>query len=132
MKSNFKGRFRRKKLSLDNPKELIEVEKNIYQEFLRKGKSDIPKEKYIDCKHLENIFTTQTYYQAMKDLSDKEKIILYYCFYENKQLNEVSETIKCSKDEVVKLKKQAIQHFKENIEKYQKLYFKKNGGVYCE
>ena len=106
----------KKKLSLDNIEDKLEIEKELYQEFLRTKK----KIQFVDYKHFENIFTNETYYKSLKALTNLEKQTLYLFTYENKTLNEICKILKKSKTEVIKIKTSAILHFKENIEKYKK------------
>ena len=115
---------RKKILSFNDTKDNIEIEKEIYQQFLRNKITDT---KDITANNFENIFTTEIYYKSMKNLPVLEKQILYLYFYDNKTLNEICKILKRSKSENVKLKSLAISHFKENVENYKKLYSKKNG-----
>ena len=130
MKSSFRKKFIPKIISLNTKDVEKMLDRKTYEEFLRKQKIDINTKTFIDSKHFENIFTNKIYYNAMKRLSSFEKEILYLYYYEYKSLNEVCKILKCSKDIIIKIKHQAIQHFINNVKKYQKQKFKKNGGVY--
>ena len=132
MKSSFRNKFIPKIISLNTKDVEKMLDRKTYEEFLRKQKLDINTKTFIDSKHFENIFTNKIYYNAMKRLSSFEKEILYLYYYEYKSLNEVCKILKCSKDIIIKIKHQAIQHFINNVKKYQKQKFKKNGGVYNE
>ena len=132
MKSSFRKKFIPKIISLNTKDVEKMLDRKTYEEFLRKQKLDINTKTFIDSKHFENIFTNKIYYNAMKRLSSFEKEILYLYYYEYKSLNEVCKILKCSKDIIIKIKHQAIQHFINNVKKYQKQKFKKNGGVYNE
>lgn len=132
MKSSFRKKFIPKIISLNTKDVEKMLDRKTYEEFLRKQKLDINTKTFIDSKHFENIFTNKIYYNAMKRLPSFEKKILYLYYYEYKSLNEVCKILKCSKDIIIKIKHQAIQHFINNVKKYQKQKFKKNGGVYNE
>lgn len=109
----FNPKFK-KKLSFDNANDKLEIEKELYQQSMREKNI----EKCVDRNHLENIFTNEIYYKAMKDIPKIEKQILYFCIYDSKPLNEICKILKISKTEIIKLKSLAIKHFKENVEKY--------------
>lgn len=103
----------KKKLSFDNANDNLEIEKELYQQSMREKTA----EKFVDKNHLENIFTNEIYYKAMKDIPKIEKQILYFCIYDSKPLDEVCKILKMSKIEIIKLKSLAMKHFKENVEK---------------
>ena len=105
-----------------------QIEKQNYEEYLRKEKEDSKEKSYVDYEHFENIFTNEIYYKAMKELTEDKKQILYLYCYEYRTFNEICKILKKSKNEIIQLKQQAISDLKNNVEKYQKIYFKKNGG----
>lgn len=115
---------RKKILSINDTKDYLEIEKELYQQFLRDSKINT---KNISLNNFENIFTNEIYYKSMKSLPILEKQILYLYFYDGKNLSEICKILKKSKTEIVKLKALAICHFKENVTKYKKFYSKKNG-----
>lgn len=114
----------KKILSINSTKDCPKIEKELYQQFLRKQEI---KTKNISAKNFENIFTTEIYYKAMKNLPALEKQILYLYFYDNKTLNEICKILKKPKSEIIKLKSFAISQFKQNATSYKKQYSKKNG-----
>ncbi len=69
----------------------------------------------VSINHLENIFTDETYYSAMKLVPLLERKILYLSYIENCRLNEICKRLKLQKNEVIKLRSKAIQHFKINL-----------------
>lgn len=71
----------------------------------------------LDAKHLEKAFTNKKYYLAMLNVPKKEKEVLYYIVVQNYSLNKTSKIMNLSKTEILRLKKQAIEHFKENLKK---------------
>lgn len=64
----------------------------------------------------ENAFTNPKYYKAMKKVPLKEKQVLYLTAVEELTIKEVSDILKTSESNVKKLKRKAIEHFKENLE----------------
>ena len=66
----------KKFLSLNNYKDIKEIDKESYQRFLRKQYTFEHIKKNIDMKHLEDIFTNKIYYNAMKNISILEKQVL--------------------------------------------------------
>lgn len=113
----------KKKLSFNNLKDNKEIERELYQKFLRTKEET---EKYVDSEHLENVFTNEIYYRAMKEIPKIEKQILYLSVYEYKTLNEICKTLKKTKREVKDLRENAVKHFRENIQKYEKKSYKKS------
>lgn len=69
----------------------------------------------VNINHLENIFTNETYYSAMKLVPLLERKVLYLSCIENCKLNEICKRLKLQKNEVIKLRAKAIQHFKVNL-----------------
>lgn len=116
----------KKKLSFNNLKDNKEIERELYQKFLRTKEET---EKYVDSEHLENVFTNEIYYRAMKEIPKIEKQILYLSVYEYKTLNEICKTLKKTKREVKDLREKAVKHFRENIQKYEKNHTKKAGDL---
>ena len=70
----------------------------------------------VDINHLENIFTDETYYLAMKIVPLLERKVLYLSFVENIRLNDICRRLKLSKNEVIKLRSKGIHHFKHNLD----------------
>ncbi len=81
----------------------------------------------VNINHLENVFTNETYYSAMKLVPLLERKILYLSYIENCKLNEVCKRLKLQKNEVIKLRTKGIQHFKSNLNTLYKAESK--GGV---
>lgn len=125
MKKKRRNYTKAKNLSFNNPKDKLELDKISYQNYQRKQYTN---EELIDINHLENAFHNEIYYRAMKEIPLPEKRVLYLVILEASDLESVCKTLKVSKSEVVRIKANGIKHFKENIEKYTKMYPKKNGG----
>ncbi len=71
----------------------------------------------VDAEHLENAFEDKQYYKAMKQVPIIQKRILYLvevCGYSYKQ---VARMLNIKVKKVIKLKKQAIRNFRENLKK---------------
>lgn len=83
----------------------------------------------VNINHLENIFTNETYYLAMKIVSLIEKKILYLSFVENNRLNDICKKLKLQRNEVITLRNKGITHFKNNLRTlYKAENIKNNGG----
>lgn len=87
------------------------LESNYYQKSMENA--DIAD---VNINHLENIFTNETYYLAMKIVPLIERKVLYLSYIENLRLNNVCKRLKLSKNEVIKLRTKGINHFKHNLE----------------
>ena len=87
------------------------LESNYYQKSMENA--DIAD---VNINHLENIFTNETYYLAMKIVSLIERKVLYLSYIENLRLYDICKRLKLSKNEVIKLRTKGINHFKHNLE----------------
>ena len=67
--------------------------------------------------HLEDILTNDNYKKALKNLKYEEKQILYYLAVEEYSVKELSKKLNLSKRKIRKIKKNAIEHFKTNLDK---------------
>lgn len=87
------------------------LESNYYQKSMENA--DIAD---VNINHLENIFTNETYYLAMKIVPLIERKVLYLSYIENLRLNDICKRLKLSKNEIIKLRTKGINHFKHNLE----------------
>ena len=87
------------------------LEKNYYRTSMEKADTSD-----MNINHLENIFSNETYYLAMKIVPLIERKVLYLSYIENLRLNDVCKRLKLSKNEVIKLRTKGINHFKHNLE----------------
>lgn len=87
------------------------LEKNYYRTSMEKADTSD-----VNINHLENIFSNETYYLAMKIVPLIERKVLYLSCIENLRLNDVCKRLKLSKNEVIKLRTKGINHFKHNLE----------------
>lgn len=99
------------------------IQENFYQAQMEKA-NDID----VDINHLENIFTNETYYAAMKIVPLLERKVLYLSYIENVRLNDICRRLKLQKKEVITLRNKAITHFKNNLNTLYKTEKLKNGG----
>ena len=76
--------------------------------------------------HLEEILTNDKYKQALKNLKYEDKQILYYLAVEEYSVKELSKKLNLSKRKIRKIKKNAIEHFKTNLDKIRKSSKSKN------
>ena len=70
----------------------------------------------VNINHLENIFTNETYYLAMKIVPLLERKVLYLSFIENLRLNDICKRLKIQKKQVISLRNKGINHFKHNLD----------------
>ena len=82
----------------------------------------------VSINHLENIFTNETYYLAMKIVPLLERKVLYLSYIENCKLNDICKRLKLQKKEVILLRNKGIAHFKHNLELLYKANRLKKGG----
>ena len=83
----------------------------------------------VDINHLENIFTNETFYSAMKIVPLLERKVLYLSYIENIKLNDICKRLKLQKKQVISLRNKAIIHFKNNlITLYKTKKLKNDGG----
>ena len=82
----------------------------------------------VTINHLENIFTNETYYLAMKIVPLLERKVLYLSYIENIRLNDICRRLKLQKKEVILLRNKGINHFKHNLALLYKANKVKKGG----
>lgn len=82
----------------------------------------------VDINHLENIFTDETYYLAMKMIPLLERKVLYLAYLENVRLNDICRRLKLERKEVIYLRNKAIKHFKNNLATLYRVKKLKRGG----
>ena len=99
------------------------IEDNYYQ----KSMQDVDNAD-VSINHLENIFTNETYYLAMKIVPLLERKVLYLSYIENCRLNDICRKLKLGKNEVIALRNKGINHFKHNLELLYKADRLKKGG----
>ena len=124
MKSQRKSKEYTKDIQLPNEEIKKLLAENYYQKSMQKI-NDFD----VTINHLENIFTDEAYYLAMKIVPLLERKVLYLSYVENLRLNDICKRLKLQKKEVISLKNKGIVHFKNNlaiITKAQKI--KKKGG----
>ena len=69
----------------------------------------------VTINHLENVFTDETYYLAMKVVPLLERKVLYLSYVENLRLNDICKRLKLQKKEIISLRNKGIVHFKNNL-----------------
>lgn len=96
---------------IDNETVIQMIEDNYYKKSMQNiDNAD------VNINHLENIFTNETYYLAMKIVPLLERKVLYLSYIENCRLNDICKRLKLEKNEVISLRSKAINHFKHNLE----------------
>lgn len=112
--------------SFDNPRDKKRIDKEIYNDYLRNENKGIEN---VGYKHLEEVFTNEIHYEAMKKLPLIEKQALFVAVFECSDLEKACSDMKMTKKEVIKIKTKAINHFKDNVKKELEKNSKKNGGA---
>ena len=101
------------------------LESNYYQKSMENA--DIAD---VNINHLENIFTNETYYLAMKIVPLLERKVLYLSYIENVRLNDICKRLKLQKKDIISLREKGIKHFKYNLNTlYKANNYKKGGNV---
>jgi len=81
----------------------------------------------VDINHLENIFTNEIYYTAMKMLPLVERKILYLSYIETTRLNDICRKLKLERKQVIYLRTKAINTFRRNLDVLYKAQYCKKG-----
>lgn len=105
-------------------KEIIKIlEDSYYQKSMQNIENSD-----VTINHLENIFTNETYYLAMKIVPLLERKVLYLSYVENLRLNDICKRLKLQKNQVIRLRSQGIHHFKNNLATLYKFEKVSKGG----
>ena len=112
--------------SFDNPRDKKRIDKEIYKDYLRNENKGVEN---VGYKHLEEVFTNEIHYEAMKKLPLIEKQALFVAVLECSDLEKACSDMKMTKTEVIEIKTKAINHFKDNVKKEIEKKSKKNGGA---
>ena len=123
MKSQRKSKEYTKDIQLPNEEIKKLLAENYYQKSMQKI-NDFD----VTINHLENIFTDEAYYLAMKIVPLLERKVLYLSYIENTRLNDICRRLKLQKKEVITLRNKAITHFKNNLATLSKITLIKKGG----
>lgn len=104
--------------------EIKQILKNsYYQKFMQEAENSD-----VDMNHLENIFTNEIYYHAMKIVPLLERKILFLTYIENVRLDDICRKLKLEPKNVISLKHKGINHFKHNLDMLYKLENLKKGN----
>ncbi len=110
-KRNFKNGDYTKDIHLPNEEIKKILSDNYYNTQMQKADNSD-----VTINHLENIFTNETYYLAMKIVPLLERKVLYLSYIENVRLNDICRRLKLQKKEVITLRTKGINHFKHNLQ----------------
>ena len=83
----------------------------IPQELLSYDDSSFLLEKDITYSNIEELFTNEKYYRAMKKLSDREKLVLYLTVIEEQKAEQVAKVMNTTKENIWQIKSRAIKNF---------------------
>lgn len=110
----------------ENEQDESRLDKYSYEKYQRNEKKNFEN---VGYKHLEEVFTNEIHYEAMKDLPLIEKQALFVTVFATSDLEKACSDMRKGKKEVIELKTRAINHFKENVKKELEKKSKKNGGA---
>ena len=108
---------------LDTEAVIQMIEESRYQKSMQEADNTD-----VSINHLENIFTNETYYLAMKIVPLLERKVLYLSYVENVRLNDICKRLKLQKNQVIRLRSQAVHHFKNNLASLYKFENLRKGG----
>ena len=108
---------------LDTEAVIQMIEESRYQKSMQEADNTD-----VSINHLENIFTNETYYLAMKIVPLLERKVLYLSYVENVRLNDICKRLKLQKNQVMRLRSQAVHHFKNNLATLYKFENLRKGG----
>jgi len=74
-------------------------------------------EKDVTHINIENLFTSENHYQAMKKLSDREKLVLYLSVVEEYKSENIAVIMNTTAENIWQIKSRAIKKFLCNLEK---------------
>ena len=124
--------MKRKHFKLSNYSKDIQLSNEEIKKILSESYFNIQMQKAdnsdVTINHLENIFTNETYYLAMKIVPLLERKVLYLSYVENVRLNDICRRLKLQKREVILLRNKGINHFKHNLALLYKTDKVKKGG----
>lgn len=109
----------------ENKQDTSKIDKFSYQNYER-NKTGIENVSY---KHLEEVFTNEIHYEAMKSLPLIEKQALFVTVFATSDLEQACSDMRKGKKEIIEIKTRAINHFKDNVKKELEKKSKKNGGA---
>ncbi len=122
MKNNNQKQFT-KDITLPN-----EVVKEILSNSYYQSSMQSVENSDVDINHLENIFTNELYYTAMKMLPLLERKVLYLSYIENTRLNDICRKLKLERKQVIYLRTKAINTFRRNLGVLYKAQYCKRGN----
>lgn len=124
--------MKRKHFKLSNYSKDIQLPNEEMKKILSKSYFNTQMQKAdnsdVTINHLENVFTNETYYLAMKIVPLLERKVLYLSYVENVRLNDICRRLKLQKREVILLRNKGINHFKHNLALLYKADKVKKGG----
>lgn len=101
-------------ISLDNENNHELIEKQMYQDYLRKENLTSTKDNIVN-KRIKIFLKDKNFYMAIKSLPKLERRVFLLFVIKNQNLNKVCEALKISKIQALKLKRQSITHFIKNL-----------------
>ena len=113
---NSSAEYKRKILKqIENEITVADFE-SLPKELLSCDDSSFLLEDNIRHSNIEDFFTNKKHYEAMKTLTDREKLVLFLTVVEEMTGKQVAEIMNTTKDNVKMLKSRAIKNFLQNLE----------------
>lgn len=106
-------------ISFDDENNQKQIEKQMYQNYLRKENLIDTKNEIVN-KQAEMFIKDKNLYLAMKQLPDLERKVFVLSVISNKKLDDICKMLKISKNQVLKLKKKSTKHFIRNLKSVSK------------
>jgi RNA polymerase sigma factor (sigma-70 family) len=85
------------------------------QELLSFDSGSFLLENDITYANIENVFTDEKYYRAMKKLTDREKLVIHLTVVEGQSVVAVAEIMNTTKENIWQIKSRAIRNFLKNV-----------------
>ena len=108
--------YKRKVLKLIEKEIAVSDFTSLPKELLSHDDNSFLFEQDVTHSNIEKLFTDKKHYQAMKKLSDKEKLVLFLTVVEERPVKQVAEIIDITEENVRMIKSRAIKHFLKCLE----------------
>ncbi len=114
-------------ISLDDENNHELIEKQMYQDYLRKENLISTKDTLVN-KRIEMFLKDKNFYLVIKKLPLLERRVFLLFVIKNQTLNDICSLLKISKTQALMLKRKSIRHFIKNLKNIQKNNLKAGGG----
>lgn len=114
-------------ISIDNENNHELIEKQMYQDYLRKENLTSTKDTIVN-KRIEMFLKDKNFYLAIKKLPLLERRVFLLFVIKNQTLNDICSSLKISKTQALMLKRKSIRLFIKNLKNIKKNNLKAGGG----